>query len=151
MALSPTCWLLSKSLLGWIPFIEFYWLFSKHFIEFYLLLSDLTLLHNVRSIKEGLITGLYVCICACLSYSIMRWQNGGENKGAIYIYPDKGATNTVVRRKDISRHWQPAVGFRRATADLDDLVAFLIILMTLMTLMTLMALLTHRDGIIPLG
>ena len=71
----------------------------------------------------------------------------------VHIYPDKvkGATNTVVRRKDISRHWQPAVGFRRATADLDDLVAFLIILMTLMTLMTLMALLTHRDGIIPLG
>ena len=38
----------------------------------------------MRSIKEVLITGLYVCICACLSYSIMRWQNGGENKGAIY-------------------------------------------------------------------
>ena len=86
----------------------------------------------------------------------MRWESGGENKGLYNT--GKGATNTVVRRKCISRHWQPAVGFRRATADLvtflitfddlDDLGAFLIILMTLLTLITLMALLTQGQHLV---
>ena len=56
------------------------------------------------------------------------------------------------------RRLQPAVGFRRATADLvaflitfddlDDLGAFLIILMTLLTLITLMALLTQGQHLV---
>ena len=79
-----------------------------------------------------------------ITRGIMAWQAtqspGGKMVQRIKVccryktHPDKA---TLVRHKDISRHWQPKVGFRRATADLE---AFLMIWMTLMTLLTLITL-----------